>query len=128
MRITIDTDAKTFILHGEVKLKELIKFIQQNFPNEIMDNWTIINEKELDKAVEKISAPLPAQDGNPIIPWDKPFEWPKNPYPTQPYQPWPWIYPNSPTSPYTPKNPWPITPIYCTLSNDPKWTQFATKS
>lgn len=114
MRITIDTDAKTFILHGEVKLKEFIDFIEQNFPNEIMDIWTILNEKELDKVIEKFAAPAPAQDGNPIMPLDKPFEWP------EPYTPYP-------TNPWPRTNLWPITPI-CTLSNDPIWSEFATKS
>lgn len=116
MRITIDTDAKTFILHGEVNVGEFLNFIQKNFPGEIVDNWTILNEKELEQEVEKISAPLPSQDGNPInIPLNKPFEWPE-PYTPYPTNPWPWT------------NPWPITPIYCTLSNDPIWSEFATKS
>lgn len=119
MKITIDTDAKTFTIHGETNLKEFMDFIRQNFPDEMSENWKIKQE----------TAPAPAQDGNPInIPWDKPFEWPKPHTPWNPLQPIPWIYPNSPTSPYNPENPWPITPIYCTLSNDPAWTQFATKS
>ena len=122
MRITIDTDAKTFILHGEVNVGEFLNFIQKNFPGEIVDNWTILNEKELEQEVEKISAPLPAQDGNPI---NIPFEWPK-PYTPYPTNPWPWTNPSP--SPYTPEQPWPITPICCTLSNDPRWSQFATKS
>lgn len=83
------------------------------------ENWKIKQE----------TAPAPAEDGNPInIPWDKPFKWPKPQTPWNPLQPFPCIYPNLPTSPYQPENPWPITPIYCTLSNDPAWTQFATKS
>lgn len=103
MRITIDTDAKTFTFHGEVNVGEFLNFIQKNFPVEIVDNWTILNEKELEQEVE----------------WPKPY----TPYPTNP---WPWTNPTP--SPYTPEQPWPITPIYCTLSNDPRWSQFATKS
>ena len=116
MKITIDTDAKTFTIHGETNLKEFMDFIRQNFPDEMSENWKIKQE----------TAPAPAEDGNPInIPLDKPFEWPK-PYTPYPTNPWPWTNPTP--SPSKPKPPWPITPIYCTLSNDPRWSQFATKS